>query len=222
MESEMTIRAVLFDYGLVLSGPQDEAAKLKMQMLLDTDATTFAGAYWEFRDAYDRGALDATRYWHAVAGRLQRVLDSETLKGLMEADVAQWTQPNEPMIAWAKELQRTGVLTGILSNLGDAMETGVVGHFPWLNEFLHLTFSHRLGIAKPDEAIYHHAAEGLGVKPQEVLFIDDRAENVEGARRAGMMAIQYGNHAEFVEEMRKVGLDALMSGGGRDRGGKDS
>jgi FMN phosphatase YigB (HAD superfamily) len=60
------------------------------------------------------------------------------------------------------------------------------------------------------------------VKPQEVLFIDDRAENVEGARRAGMMAIQYGNHAEFVEEMRKAGLDALMSGGSRDRGGKDS
>jgi putative hydrolase of the HAD superfamily len=86
-----------------------------------------------------------------------------------------------------------------------------MSHFPWLLEFSHLTFSHRLGIAKPDAAIYLYAAKGLGVTPENVLFLDDREENVAGARAVGMMAIQYGRHDEFVKTMQREGLGGLLS-----------
>jgi putative hydrolase of the HAD superfamily len=65
-------------------------------------------------------------------------------------------------------------------------------------------------MAKPDAAIYRHAAEGLGVRPEEILFVDDREENVAGARAVGMVAIQYGEHRAFVAAMREAGLGELV------------
>ena len=90
------------------------------------------------------------------------------------------------------------------------METGILARFDWLTAFHHHTFSHRLRIAKPDLAIYRHAAEGLGEDPSHILFIDDREENILAARQAGMIAIQYQGHMEFTAAMRAAGLQSLL------------
>jgi len=210
MKDERTIDAVLFDYGMVLSGPPDPAAWAEMQRLLSADGDRFHAAYWRLRDAYDRGALSGPDYWASVAGDLGRTLDAAQTEALLAADTALWTQPNPEMIAWAQALQRAGVKTGILSNIGDAMEAGIRARCPWLEAFAHHTFSHRLGLAKPDRAIYLHAAEGLGVPPERVLFIDDRAENIAGAHAAGMTTLHFTTYAEFVPEMQRLGLAGLL------------
>jgi putative hydrolase of the HAD superfamily len=205
-----TIRAVLFDYGLVLSGAPDAAALRQMESLLHADAETFHNAYWKHRDAYDRGHLSGERYWEAVADDLHQPLDAATLAALLAADTAHWSQPNQPMVDWAVRLQRAGIKTGVLSNMGDAMEHGLRARHPWLEGFAHHTFSHRLGIAKPDAAIYQHAAEGLQVAPAEILFLDDREENVLGARAAGMIALQYSGHEAFLHAMEDGGMGRLL------------
>jgi putative hydrolase of the HAD superfamily len=204
------IKAVLFDYGMVLSGPPDETAWRHMSVVLNTDADSFNAAYWRYRDRYDRGSLSGVQYWHLVAADLGQSLQDQTLARLLELDTALWTQPNDSMIAWAAKLQGSGVKTGILSNIGDAMETGILARFDWLGHFSHHTFSHRLGIAKPDPAIYQHAVEGLGVPASEILFIDDRAENIQAAQTAGMAAIQYAGHDSFLEAMRSRGYEDLL------------
>jgi len=204
------IRAVLFDYGMVLSGPPDLAAKQRFLRVFSLDEATFNEAYWEFRDDYDRGHLSGDAYWAAVANLLHHTLTTGQLAELIAADVALWTQPNQPMIDWAEHLRRDGIKTGILSNIGDHMESGILHKFPWLHNFAHHTFSHRLGIAKPDPAIYQHAAEGLAVPPSEILFIDDREENIAAAIASGMKAIQYSTHAAFLAEMQSRGLSTLL------------
>lgn len=199
------MEAVLFDYGLVLTGPADPLAWEEMKAVLGSEEEPFHAAYWRHRHDYDRGVLGAPQYWEAVAKDLARSMGEPQLDFLMEADTALWTKPNPPMIAWAAALQRLGVRTGILSNLGDAMELGVLRKCAWLREFTHHTFSHRLGIAKPETKIYQHAAKGLGVPVAAVLFIDDRAENVRGALQAGMQSIAYQDHTQFVREFRERG-----------------
>lgn len=52
-------------------------------------------------------------------------------------------------------------------------------------------FSCRLGVAKPDPAFYAAATKGIGVKPDEILFLDDLAANVEAARAFGWRAEQH-------------------------------
>jgi putative hydrolase of the HAD superfamily len=210
-EFGIKINAVLFDFGMVLSAPPDPTARQEMESVLGVKEATFQEAYWKHRDAYDRGVLGALTYWEHVARDLHKPLDAAKLSTLIEADNDMWTQPNKPMIEWAASLQRAGIKTGILSNIGDAMEAGIRERFPWLAEFEDHTFSHRLGIAKPDPAIYRHAAEGLGVPAEEILFIDDKEENILAARTAGMIAVQYTSHEAFLLEMQRLGLGGLLS-----------
>lgn len=205
------VEAVLFDYGLVLTGPPHPAAWERMKSLLHADESAFHAAYWRPRHDYDRGSLIGKAYWQSVADDLGQSPDETTLQSLIEADNELWTQPNQPMIDWAAALQTAGVRTGILSNLGDEMEIGVTKRCPWLQGFDHRTFSHHLGTAKPDPVIYRHAAEGLGVAPAHVLFIDDREDNIAAARAAGMQAIRYTDHAAFEAAMRLAQLQHLLT-----------
>jgi putative hydrolase of the HAD superfamily len=205
-----TVKAVLFDYGLVLSGPPDPTAWELLKRIVDANEASFHEAYWNHRHDYDRGALTAESYWRWVAADVGRTLDDQELKDLIDADTSLWTQPNQPMIDWATDLQRAGIKTGILSNIGDAMETGVLARCEWLSGFAHHTFSHRLKIAKPELAIYQHAAEGLETPTAGILFIDDREDNIAAARAAGMQAVQYTTHDAFVQAMKAEGFESLL------------
>ena len=209
-EAKLKIGAVLFDYGMVLSNVPEALDWRALERVLGADEKAFQAAYWKYRDAYDRGALSAQTYWESVARELDKAMDAVVLRTLIDADTAVWTRPNVEMMEWAARLNRAGIKTGILSNIGDAMELGVLGRFPALREFSHHTFSHRLGIAKPDAEIYRHAVEGLGVAAGEILFVDDREENILAARDAGMVGVQYLGHAGFVEEMQRLGLGPLL------------
>ena len=177
-----------------------------MKALLQADEPAMHAAYWGPRHDYDRGALNGTTYWQAVAAELgQSAAFPEHLKALQEADADMWTAPNREMIAWAADLQAHGIRTAILSNLGDDMERGVRERCTWLEGFDHHTFSHALGTAKPDPVIYGHAAEGMGLSPGEILFVDDREDNIAAARAFGMHAIQYTDHYRFVEALQLLG-----------------
>ena len=203
------IQAVLFDYGLVLTGPPHAPAWARMLALTGLDETAFHAAYWAPRHAYDRGAHTGPAYWRAVGEHAGLALDPIQVDSLIEADTELWTQPNQPMIDWALRLQAAGTPTGILSNLGDSITAGVLARLPWLDGFDHRTFSHALRLAKPEAAIYTHAADGLGLPAAHILFVDDREDNIAGAVAAGMQVIRYTGQVSFVAELESRGLEDL-------------
>ncbi len=207
------IRAVLFDYGLVLTGPPDPAAWARMKRITGLDEARFHHAYWTPRHDYDRGVHRAADYWLTAGRHAGLELTPAQIAALVEADTALWTRPNQPMIDWALRLQTAGTPTGILSNLGDAMTEGVLAALPWLSGFDHLLWSHTLGLAKPEPAIYRHAAEGLESPPENILFVDDREDNIAGGLAAGMQVIRYGTQSAFEAELTARGLVSLWHGG---------
>jgi len=204
------IEAVLFDYGLVLSGPPDPAAWARMRAITGLDEDALHTAYWAYRHDYDRGTLTGGDYWHAVAAHAGIALDAAQVAALLAADVDLWTQLNAPMIEWAARLQRAGIRTCILSNIGDAIAEGICAKLPWLSGFDHCTWSHALFMAKPEPAIYLKTAEALRTAPANILFIDDREENIAAAAEVGMQTIHYTTHSEFERDMRARGLAWLL------------
>ncbi len=205
------IEAVLFDYGMVLSGPPDPAAWARIRSITGLDEDSLQRGYWVHRHSYDRGDLNSQAYWHKVAGDAGIILTPDQIDDLIDADLDLWGQLNVPMLTWAQSLQRAGITTGILSNIGDAMSAGYVARFDWLAGFNHCTWSHALNIAKPEPAIYAHVTEALNTPPAKILFVDDRIENVRAAQTAGMQAIQYLNHTAFEHEMTARGLASLLN-----------
>jgi putative hydrolase of the HAD superfamily len=181
-----------------------------MLQISNLDQQAFEHGYWAFRHAYDRGELNAIDYWPKVAESAGTKFDPAQIEGLIDADVELWTRPNAPMIEWAQRLQAAGIRTGILSNIGDAMTDGLLRKLEWLSGFDHHTWSYRLLLAKPEIAIYEAAAQGLQTPPANILFIDDKLENIAAAGTSGMQAIQYTEHDLFLSQMQRRGLGYLL------------
>jgi epoxide hydrolase-like predicted phosphatase len=66
--------------------------------------------------------------------------------------------------------------------------------------------SYETGLAKPDPRFFEYMLKETGMKPEECVFVDDREENVETARKLGMRAILYENAKILETELRKIGL----------------
>ena len=202
--------ALLFDYGMVLSGPPNAEAWIALQRTTGLDAPTLQREYWAHRDDYDRGTLSADAYWDRVAGGGGTTFSAGTRAELNAHDVSLWTDLNEPMIAWVSRLHRAGIRTGILSNIGDAIAAGIQAKFDWIGRFHHALWSYSVRMRKPEPAIYLAAAAGLGKRPEQILFIDDREENIRGAEAVGMPGIVYRSHQDFVLRMQLSGYRALL------------
>jgi len=211
--SSPPVKAVLFDYGVVLSGPADPTAWARMREITALPEADFSAAYWAPRHDYDRGFHTGPEYWRSAGRHAGLNFTEAQVDGLIDADNTLWTQVNPPMVDWAARLQAAGTPTGVLSNLGDSMTEGVLARQTWLRGFDHLVWSHSLKLAKPDPEIYRHAAEGFGYNPANILFIDDREDNVSGGAASGMQVILYTTQPAFEAEMLRRGLGDLWRTG---------
>lgn len=70
-----------------------------------------------------------------------------------------------------------------------------------------VTLSYEVGAMKPDPRIYADAVAKLTLPPAACVFIDDLAENVEGARAAGMRGIHYTGPEALEIALRDLGLE---------------
>jgi putative hydrolase of the HAD superfamily len=202
----MAIRAVIFDYGMVLSHAQEPAALNNLLAITGLDRDTFDGHYWTHRHAYDMGKLNGRAYWQQFAADTAIELTATDIERLIENDVLMWCTINEPMLKWAKSLADSGLWIGILSNMGEDTLSYMRQEFSWLADFHHHTWSCELGIAKPDPAIYTYTCEKLGVAPAEALFLDDKAENIRAAEEVGLVGVQFKNIEQLQLDLEARGL----------------
>jgi len=124
-------------------------------------------------------------------------------------DVEMWGKVNVLMVNWLRELRRGGIKTGLLSNIHPAMITYLRENFDWLELFDFKTFSAEVRLIKPDAAIYEHTLRGLGVRPEETLFVDDREVNVQAARDLGIHAVQFRSVEKLREDLKRIGFSIL-------------
>jgi putative hydrolase of the HAD superfamily len=206
-EAALALRAVIFDYGRVLTGPPDPAAYAELMRITGLSADRLDRAYWKDRNAYDEGKLTGVAFWHNVVRDAGLNLAEPEIAELNLWDVRMWTRGDPAMLAWQLAIKECGLLTAIVSNMGDTVHEHMVRELRWLSRFDVLVWSYQLGIAKPDPAIYRYALEKLGTQPALTLFIDDKAENVDAAVALGMKGIVFSD----VEKLRTDLIESGMS-----------
>jgi putative hydrolase of the HAD superfamily len=184
-----TIRAVILDYGDVISLPADPEVIRWMANLFGLSETRFRHIYGSFRHEYDRGTYSAGEYWQHIAEAAERQLSDDEIAELRKADVAMWGRLNPDMLLWAERLRAAGYKTAILSNMHDDMVQHIRGNGEWARLFDCVTLSSEIGMAKPEPEIFEHCLKNLGVAADEAMFVDDREANIEAALRAGISGI---------------------------------
>lgn len=204
----LAVRAVVFDYGMVLTNPPDPEAHAHLVRITGIPADKLDALYWADRHAFDEGKLNGRTYWEAIVREAGLALDSAAIKELIHWDGRLWMALNPLMLAWAEALRARGIRTAILSNMGDTVLRAMEREFDWLHRFDVLVWSYQLGIAKPDPAIYRYTVEKLGTRPEETLFIDDRQINVEAALALDMKAMVFTTVENLRADLIATGLSS--------------
>ena len=206
----LALRAVVFDYGLVLTGPQDPEAHAALIRISGLPLDRFETLYWANRHAYDEGRLTGMAFWQEFALAAGLPQDEKIVEELNQWDARMWTTQNPAMLAWQQQLKQQGLLTAILSNMGDNVLDNMKREFDWLPRFDVLVWSYQLHMAKPDPAIYEHTLRELGVRPEEALFLDDRPVNVAAAQALGIQAIVFSTIEQLRADLVAQGYSAEL------------
>ncbi len=78
--------------------------------------------------------------------------------------------------------------------------TGVLGHFR------EIFLSSAIGLRKPDPEAYDHVVKAIGVPAERIVFFDDLAENIEGARRRGLTAVHVTSPDDVANALSALGI----------------
>jgi HAD superfamily hydrolase (TIGR01509 family) len=110
------------------------------------------------------------------------------------------------MIALHAELRRRGLPTFIFSNTNDFAVQSVRGSFPFFANFDGYVLSYEHGAMKPDAKLYEAVERITGRHGAELLYIDDRLENVAAGHARGWQVILQEDPARTLAAVRQTGL----------------
>jgi putative hydrolase of the HAD superfamily len=197
------IDAVVFDYGNVLSRPQDQNDIERLTKLTRLPVGDFGRRYAERRLAYDRGLITGAEYWADLLGGTEGLLTTELAAELIRVDVASWLQLDNRVVAWARKLRTANISLAILSNMPLDVLAGLrKSRGDWLGEFAVTIFSCEVGCVKPEAQIYRRLLDALALTASRVLLIDDRQANVQAATQSGLQAVRYCSFEALQEEVQ--------------------
>lgn len=196
---------VIFDYGGVICHPQTEADLARLAGAAGCSREKFEEAYWPHRLAYDRADLDGVSYWHKVGAALGRTFTATQVRELTRLDIASWLHLRRETVGLIEELAGAAYRLALLSNAPVEVAEAVAA-LPLAARFDYLAFSCHLRVTKPDPASYLAVLDRLGASPQEVVFLDDRPENVAGATGLGMRAVHFTSPADARAGLARCGI----------------
>jgi putative hydrolase of the HAD superfamily len=184
------VKWIVFDYAGVISLSPPEQIGALLPQTVGVAAPRFWPAYWGDRPPYDRAEVTAGDFWRQVCGRLGVPVDDDLIEVLVTLDVRMWSHVNRDVLDLMTELVQARTRLALLSNAPVELARMVEAR-PWARLFRHRLFSADLGLTKPDPKIFEHLTDRLGATPDDVVFVDDREENVRAAEALGIRSVLF-------------------------------
>lgn len=152
----------------------------------------------------DRGALTERE---AIAHAAQRSGVSATdLARFMERMAIAWT-PIPQTVDLLYRLRATGHALFCLSNMHPASTAFLERAFTFWEVFAGQVISCRVGLCKPEPAIYAHLLERYRLAGPETIFIDDLDVNLAAAASFGIRTIRFEDPAQCARALRALGVE---------------
>jgi putative hydrolase of the HAD superfamily len=134
----------------------------------------------------ERASVAGGDFAAAMREVLQRFAITTPLADVLTSQ--NWIDVDPGMVAAVAELRRQGIRSGLATNQQSLRGEYMRGSLGFGDVFDEQFYSWELGFAKPDAGYFEAIIDRVQVSPNRVLFIDDREDNVEGARSAGLTA----------------------------------
>ncbi len=199
----MALEIVLFDLGGVLIELADiqSMGRFFGDHPEDEVWRRWLGCPWVRR--FERGHCSADEFARGMVETWSMTTSPETF---LEAFV-RWPRGLMPGARELALATRSRIAIGCLSNTNALHAERHASEEAVYDLFDHRFLSHELGLVKPDREIFEHVLARLGCRPDRVLFLDDNAINVDGARAAGLQAERARGLAEVRSALARHGLE---------------
>ncbi|MBE1531376.1 HAD family hydrolase [Actinomadura algeriensis] len=209
----MTVKAVITDWGGVLTSPLNDAIATWLAAdRIDAERYRTVMRAW-VEQAYDGGGLnpihgledgtlDPAEFERLLAAELLTVEGEAVAAAGLIARMFGAFSPVEPMYEALRAARTVGTRTALLSN-------------SWGNEYPRDLFadlfdavviSCEVGMRKPDERIFRHALDLLDLDAAECVFIDDIEHNIKAAEALGIHGILHTEPETTITELRNLNL----------------
>jgi putative hydrolase of the HAD superfamily len=204
-------RGVITDWGGVMTSPIRETVQAWLDAEgIDRDSYAAVMRPWvvaAYDPAADGNPIHTLERGEIASGAFERLLASMLVRrdgeqvpaeGLLTRMFAA-SRPCEQMYAAVASLRVAGLRTCLLSNSwgSDGYPREVFGDM-----YHAVVISAEVGMRKPEERIFRHAADLIGLAPGECVFIDDIEANVQAAEAMGMCGVL---HTEPEATIRRLG-----------------
>mgnify|MGYP003288991788 FL=1 len=201
------IKAVIFDYGNVISQTQTGDCAEQMEAMTGVPADVFRTVYDRFRFEFDRGTITGAQMYHQLLeadGYHQQAADQQLMEQIARLDMESWRPVRQDVTDWGLSLKASGLKLGILSNMPTEFLASYEDEIELFKAAHYACFSCRVGLIKPEPAIYHDVLKGLGVEPQEAVFFDDVVVNVEAACALGIHGFVWRGLEQGKRDLQQV------------------
>ena len=178
--------------------PRRAPDRAAAQALTDEFFQGFGGDWGEF----DRGRIEAAPLAERIAARTG--LSVAESRRVIEA-IPDELQPIPETARLLGRLHGAGRPLHYLSNMPAPYARHLEAAHEVLKLFRNGVFSSRIGVIKPEPAMFAHAAAAFAAEPSQLLLIDDSAANIVAARSAGWSALQFENAARCEEDLHRHG-----------------
>ena len=202
----MGINAVVFDYGQVISLPQDPKVPGLLAEKAGVPRAQFEPLIWSLRDDYDRGTITAREYYRLILSRLGVHKDDKGIDELIEMDHRSWQNINPGTVKLMEDVKKAGYTLGILSNMPHDFLAWARENIPVFSLPHTSVFSCEFNLIKPEKAIYAKLLSLLGLPGNEVAFFDDREDNIESARALGIEAFLWDSPENARRTLLSLGV----------------
>jgi len=199
------IDTVFFDIGGVcLTNGWGAGARAAAASHFGLDAAELEARHAEVVDGFERGEVSLDEYLDRVVFDRPRSFGRDAFIGFMHAQ----SRPYEPVLILVRSLAAAKrYRLAAINNESRELNRYRIDTFG-LNEIFQAFFSScYLGVSKPSARIYAIALDVMQADPLTSLFVDDREENVAGARAAGMRTVHATDPAALPQALREAGID---------------
>ena len=202
----MSIKAIVFDYGQVISFPQDPKVMDQLAERAGVSRQKFAPLLWSLRGEHDKGLITAREYYRNVLSQLGVVMDDKNIDEMIMIDYESWKNINPGTVELMEDVKKAGYILGILSNMPHDFLVWARKNIPVFS-LPHIgIFSCEVNCIKPDEVIYRKLLSMAAVKAEELVFFDDNPENVENACALNIKAFIWKDPENARRELLSLGV----------------
>lgn len=194
-------QAVIFDFGGVLNlEANHDAVAQFIQERFHISPTEFATAAQE-KHLWSKLGMTEEEFWSNYAYRKKIVLPpdwKDSLQLLLQKAVG----ADPEMYRLIDQLKERGLRVGLLSNV-DMGRAKTLRQFGFYAPFDPCILSSEVGLEKPDPKIYLLLLSTLHLPAHDVIFIDDKASNIEAANKLGIDGIVFESKEQLTRELDK-------------------